>query len=159
MTSLSITPQITLKRSENLRLNFLFNFSWFAFNGRLFRHHSSSAVETRRTYTITASQKSPLLIGRLSRFRNFTSRFRMSVDNGGSNRSGDRIGAGDAVIIVDHGSRRRESNLMLSKLGFWIWEFGWNFEVLRWLILLWFWICWKFQMSSLLCLGIKLVTL
>ncbi|XP_038890886.1 sirohydrochlorin ferrochelatase, chloroplastic isoform X2 [Benincasa hispida] len=90
MTSLSIvTPQISLK--------------------------SSSAVETRRKYTICASQKSPILIRRLSRFRNFTSRFRMSVDNGSSNRSGDRIGAGDAVIIVDHGSRRRESNLMLNE--------------------------------------------
>ena len=44
----------------------------------------------------------------------------MSVDNGGA----DRIGAGDAVIIVDHGSRRRESNLMLSKLGFRVLEFA-----------------------------------
>ncbi|XP_022939639.1 sirohydrochlorin ferrochelatase, chloroplastic-like [Cucurbita moschata] len=87
MTSLSIPSQITVK--------------------------SPSAGETRKTYTICASQKSSILIGvgRSSTLRNFSSRFRMSVDNGGA----DRIGAGDAVIIVDHGSRRRESNLMLNE--------------------------------------------
>lgn len=111
----------------------------------MFLHWSPSASETRRTFTISASQKSPILIGRPSRFKNFTLRFRMSVDNGSPNRSRDRIGAGDAVIIVDHGSRRQESNLMLSKPRFWNLEFGIRvkFEVLRWLILLWFWICSK----------------
>ncbi|KAG7033101.1 Sirohydrochlorin ferrochelatase, chloroplastic, partial [Cucurbita argyrosperma subsp. argyrosperma] len=89
MRSLSITPQITVK-------------SFSAGDAR------------RRTYTISTSQKSAIPIGRPSRFGNFTSRFRMSVDNGGSSQSRDRIGAGDAVIIVDHGSRRQESNLMLN---------------------------------------------
>ncbi|XP_008458790.1 sirohydrochlorin ferrochelatase, chloroplastic [Cucumis melo] len=85
MSSLSVTPQISPK--------------------------SPSPVETRSPYTICASQRSPIPIGRLSKFRNFTSRVRMSIDNGSSN----RIGAGDAVIIVDHGSRRRESNRMLNE--------------------------------------------
>lgn len=34
------------------------------------------------------------------------------------------VGDKDGVIIVDHGSRRRESNLMLSKLQSFINDFG-----------------------------------
>ncbi|XP_022134499.1 sirohydrochlorin ferrochelatase, chloroplastic [Momordica charantia] len=89
MGSLSFRPQITVERG-------------------------ASGSEAGR-YKICASQKSSVPIGRSSRFRNFASRFRMSVDNGGANRSGARIGSGDAVIIVDHGSRRQESNLMLNE--------------------------------------------
>lgn len=40
----------------------------------------------------------------------------MATANGGVRVELNGIGDGDGVIIVDHGSRRQESNLMLSKL-------------------------------------------
>lgn len=39
-----------------------------------------------------------------------------SANGGGFRKALKGVGVGDGVIIVDHGSRRKESNLMLSKL-------------------------------------------
>lgn len=41
----------------------------------------------------------------------------LSAQNDGLRGISGRVGSGDGVIIVDHGSRRKESNLMLSKLN------------------------------------------
>lgn len=40
----------------------------------------------------------------------------LAAGNGGLGQQTNGVGDKDGVIIVDHGSRRKESNLMLSKL-------------------------------------------
>lgn len=48
--------------------------------------------------------------------RNLSGRLCLLERNGGVTLNPHGIGDRDGVIIVDHGSRRKESNLMLSKL-------------------------------------------
>ncbi|KAG5081909.1 hypothetical protein JHK84_051947 [Glycine max] len=53
-----------------------------------------------------------------SKPRNLSRFLCLSTQNGGGFRENSgEVGRGDAAIIVDHGSRRKESNLMLSKLN------------------------------------------
>lgn len=40
----------------------------------------------------------------------------LATSNGGSRQETHGVGSRDGVIIVDHGSRRKESNIMPSKL-------------------------------------------
>ncbi|XP_021299186.1 sirohydrochlorin ferrochelatase, chloroplastic isoform X2 [Herrania umbratica] len=47
--------------------------------------------------------------------RNFSARSSVSFENGGYKQFPNGVGEKDGVIIVDHGSRRRESNLMLNE--------------------------------------------
>ncbi|RDX84486.1 Sirohydrochlorin ferrochelatase, chloroplastic, partial [Mucuna pruriens] len=49
-----------------------------------------------------------------SKPQNVSRFFCLSTQNGGFRENSSEVGPGDAVIIVDHGSRRKESNLMLN---------------------------------------------
>ncbi|WCJ21004.1 sirohydrochlorin ferrochelatase B [Euphorbia peplus] len=46
--------------------------------------------------------------------RTNSTRFRLRNENGGITMTSKGVGSKDAVIIVDHGSRRKQSNLMLN---------------------------------------------
>ncbi|XP_047151832.1 sirohydrochlorin ferrochelatase, chloroplastic isoform X1 [Vigna umbellata] len=50
-----------------------------------------------------------------SKPRNLSGFLCLSTPNGGFSENSGAVGRGDAVIIVDHGSRRKESNLMLNE--------------------------------------------
>ncbi|CAJ1946679.1 unnamed protein product [Sphenostylis stenocarpa] len=47
--------------------------------------------------------------------RNLSRFLCLSTQNGGFRENSGEVGSGDAVIIVDHGSRRKESNFMLNE--------------------------------------------
>ncbi|GLU02095.1 hypothetical protein SLE2022_193640 [Rubroshorea leprosula] len=49
------------------------------------------------------------------RSRGFSARSTLNVENGGFRQYPHGVGEKDGVIIVDHGSRRKESNLMLNE--------------------------------------------
>ncbi|VVB00680.1 unnamed protein product [Arabis nemorensis] len=93
---------------------FLVNFSIFGSNLRVDNRVSSSSCE------ITRTNRSWVLLNSLKveKFRPQRGSRRVSpcfgsFENGGFLRNG--VGDSDGVIIVDHGSRRRESNLMLEE--------------------------------------------
>ncbi|GMI86799.1 hypothetical protein HRI_002349200 [Hibiscus trionum] len=71
---------------------------------------SSSARKSTR-----ASIKSPNFQRGTSRIRNFSAKSSLSFQNGGFKKLSNGVGEKDGVIIVDHGSRRKESNLMLNE--------------------------------------------
>ncbi|XWS44150.1 hypothetical protein CRYUN_Cryun15aG0019800 [Craigia yunnanensis] len=75
---------------------------------------SSSVNETARKST-WAPVKSLNFQRDPSRIRNFSARSSLSFENGGFKQFPNGVGEKDGVIIVDHGSRRRESNLMLNE--------------------------------------------
>ncbi|TKY50453.1 Sirohydrochlorin ferrochelatase [Spatholobus suberectus] len=50
-----------------------------------------------------------------SKPKNLSRSLCLSSQNGGFRENSGEVGCGDAVIIVDHGSRRKESNLMLNE--------------------------------------------
>ncbi|OMO59231.1 Cobalamin (vitamin B12) biosynthesis CbiX [Corchorus capsularis] len=56
----------------------------------------------------------PLKFSNFRTQRNILARSNMSFENGGFKQFPTGVGEKDGVIIVDHGSRRRESNLMLN---------------------------------------------
>ncbi|XVF62615.1 hypothetical protein PTKIN_Ptkin09bG0022400 [Pterospermum kingtungense] len=74
----------------------------------------SSVNETARR-----SKWAPLISlnfqGKPSRIGNFSARLSLSFEDGGFKQFPNGVGEKDGVIIVDHGSRRRESNLMLNE--------------------------------------------
>ncbi|XP_065853340.1 sirohydrochlorin ferrochelatase, chloroplastic-like isoform X2 [Euphorbia lathyris] len=55
------------------------------------------------------------LRGGSSNIKYLSTRLSLSNENGGSTMNSQGVGGKDAVIIVDHGSRRKESNLMLDE--------------------------------------------
>ncbi|KAE8710025.1 hypothetical protein F3Y22_tig00110328pilonHSYRG01131 [Hibiscus syriacus] len=75
---------------------------------------SSSVHETARKST-WASNKSPKFQRVPSRIRKFSAKSSLSVENGGFKQFSDGVCEKDGVIIVDHCSRRKESNLMLNE--------------------------------------------
>ncbi|KAK8673492.1 hypothetical protein V6N13_111824 [Hibiscus sabdariffa] len=75
---------------------------------------SSSVHETTRKST-WASLKFPNSQRDPSRTRNFSAKSSLSFGNGGFEQFPNGIGQKDGIIIVDHGSRRKESNLMLNE--------------------------------------------
>ncbi|KAK8607265.1 hypothetical protein V6N13_053007 [Hibiscus sabdariffa] len=75
---------------------------------------SSSVQRDPSRKSTWASIKSPKFQRDPSRIRNFSTRSSLSFENGGFKQFSNGIGEKDGVIIVDHGSRRKESNLMLT---------------------------------------------
>ncbi|KAL4379087.1 hypothetical protein GQ457_02G011960 [Hibiscus cannabinus] len=75
---------------------------------------SSSVHETARKST-WASLKFPNSQRDPSRARNFSAKSSLSFGNGGFEQFPNGVGQKDGIIIVDHGSRRKESNLMLNE--------------------------------------------
>nr|KJB11538.1 hypothetical protein B456_001G264200 [Gossypium raimondii] len=75
---------------------------------------SSSVDKTARKST-WASLKSPKFQTGPSRIRNFSAKSSLGFENGGFKQFPNGVGEKDGVIIVDHGSRRKESNLMLNE--------------------------------------------
>ncbi|XVF62617.1 hypothetical protein PTKIN_Ptkin09bG0022600 [Pterospermum kingtungense] len=69
--------------------------------------------------TATKSKWAPLISlnfqRKPSRIGNFSPRLSLSFENGGFKQFPNGVGEKDGVIIVDHGSHRRESNLMLNE--------------------------------------------
>ncbi|GLU11310.1 hypothetical protein SLE2022_280650 [Rubroshorea leprosula] len=53
--------------------------------------------------------------GNTLRSNNFSARSAFNVENGGFRKYPHGVGEKDGVVIVDHGSRRKESNLMLNE--------------------------------------------
>ncbi|XWS40709.1 hypothetical protein CRYUN_Cryun17cG0018700 [Craigia yunnanensis] len=74
----------------------------------------SSVNETARKST-WAPLKSSHFQTDPSRSRNLSARSSLSFENGGFKQFPNGVGEKDRVIIVDHGSRHRESNLMLNE--------------------------------------------
>ncbi|KAK4282369.1 hypothetical protein QN277_013756 [Acacia crassicarpa] len=72
----------------------------------------SFPIETGRT-TKWSPFKIPNSLGCSSKTRNMGRFLCLSAQNRGFRETSGRVGHGDGVIIVDHGSRRKESNLML----------------------------------------------
>lgn len=72
--------------------------------------------ETTRTHLTWTSPNFLELPGGPSKIKYSSTRLRMSNGDGGIGGKPHGVGKRDGVIIVDHGSRRKESNLMLSKL-------------------------------------------
>ncbi|XVF14065.1 hypothetical protein REPUB_Repub09cG0024600 [Reevesia pubescens] len=75
----------------------------------------SSSVNEPASKSTWAPLKSSNFHTGPSRSRNFLSRSSLSLKNGGFKQFPNGVGEKDGVIIVDHGSRRRESNLMLNE--------------------------------------------
>ncbi|CAB4275256.1 unnamed protein product [Prunus armeniaca] len=82
---------------------------------------SIRSVSTRPQITAKSSSASEIgtspscAVLNFSRSRNSSIRLCMGSGNGGFGQNPNGVGDRDGVIIVDHGSRRKESNLMLNE--------------------------------------------
>ncbi|XP_065875879.1 sirohydrochlorin ferrochelatase, chloroplastic-like [Euphorbia lathyris] len=74
----------------------------------------SCSVGETGTNSRPATPKISNLRGGSSNINYLSTRLSLSNENGGSTMNSQGVGAKDGVIIVDHGSRRKESNLMLN---------------------------------------------
>ncbi|XP_017639930.1 sirohydrochlorin ferrochelatase, chloroplastic [Gossypium arboreum] len=75
----------------------------------------SSSVDRTARKSTWASLKSPKFQRAPSRIRSFSAKSSLGFENGGFKQVPNGVGEKDGVIIVDHGSRRKESNLMLNE--------------------------------------------
>lgn len=94
--------------------SFSISFLYFSSSSSFHSHcccYSSSASETGTNPRWVLPFKSSNFLSCSLKPRNLSRISGLSTQN-----STGSVGPGDAVIIVDHGSRRKESNLMLSKL-------------------------------------------
>ncbi|URE14721.1 Sirohydrochlorin, partial [Musa troglodytarum] len=78
----------------------------FAFDSSSFR---GEAIWRRMMHSVTTPSRAPIIRSPLS------AKFGLSLRNEATGRVEHTVGDNDAVIIVDHGSRRQESNLMLNE--------------------------------------------
>lgn len=127
--SLSIHPQFTVKGYNILYISpdFIFIFfllifvllSW-AVNDYFWLcsgwDWSSSVKETGKNPSSRSLLDFSKFPGDHSRGGSLSRRLRLRNGDGGFTQNPHGVGDRDGIVIVDHGSRRKESNLMLSKL-------------------------------------------
>lgn len=145
--SLSIPPQFTVRRygvfhsltifhlyyfllcflfRRSVHDCFFFLFFWL----RRGCNWSSKVNETGTSSYSWALLNFSKLQGGRSRGRNLSRRFLIRNGYGGFTHNLAGVGVRDGIIIVDHGSRRKESNLLLSKLNN-MWSLSFYLKILN----------------------------
>ncbi|XVF62618.1 hypothetical protein PTKIN_Ptkin09bG0022700 [Pterospermum kingtungense] len=80
-----------------------------------YNHPEKTSVNETATKSKWAPLKSLNFQRKPSRIGNFSARLSLSFENSGFKQFPNGVGEKDGIIIVDRGSRRRESNLMLNE--------------------------------------------